>query len=229
MRKGLLLAAGIAAMGAVHSGALASTVYITEFCSDTRNNEHYEFAEFTNVGPLPVSMIGWSEDDSHATANKAGHSLSGFGTLAPGESAIYTEALPADFRTYWGLPASVKVIGPNTTDNLSTAGDSVTLFDSSGTLVDRIDYAPLPGTAANGTPEGVADAVTRNAPLSALGLNDNSLWQDSAIGDAYGSYSAPKKLSILGNPGSYSVPEPASLTLLIPAGMLLASRRRREN
>ncbi|HWE92499.1 MAG TPA: hypothetical protein VG269_00875 [Tepidisphaeraceae bacterium] len=60
MRKVLLVAAGIAAMGAVHSGALASTVYITEFCSDTGNNEHYEFAEFTNVGSLAAPLAGRS-------------------------------------------------------------------------------------------------------------------------------------------------------------------------
>jgi hypothetical protein len=119
--------------------AWGNSVFITEFNSDTGNNEHFEFVEFTNVGALPVDMTGWSEDDSHATANKPGHSLSAFGILAPGESAIFTEAIPSDFRTYWGISNSVKVIGPNATDNLSTTADSVTLFDNTGTLVDRLD------------------------------------------------------------------------------------------
>jgi Lamin Tail Domain len=218
MRKGLLTAAAVAALLGTGSAASAS-VFITEFCSDTGNNEHFEFVEFTNLGSSAVSMVGWSEDDSHATPNVSGHSLSGFGALAPGESAIFTEATPADFRTYWGLPQSVKVIGPYTNDNLSTTADSITLFDSTGTLVDRLDYSTTNG--------GTADAVTRNAPLAVLGLNNNSLWQNSFIGDAYGSYSAPKKQSILGNPGTYAVPELASLTLLVPVGMLLATRRRR--
>jgi hypothetical protein len=187
--------------------AWGNSIFITEFNSDTGNNEHFEFVEFTNVGSLAVDMTGWSEDDSHATPNKPGHSLSAFGTLAAGESAIFTEATPADFRTYWGLSNSVKVIGPNTTDNLSTTADSVTLFDNTGTLVDRLDYS-----AANG---GTADMVTRNAPLSALGKNDNSLWLNSNIGDTFGSFHAALKPIIIGNPGAYPVPEPASQSLLL--------------
>jgi hypothetical protein len=183
-------------------------VYITEFCSDTGNNEHFEFVEFTNVGTAPVDMNGWSEDDSNATPNKTGHSLSAFGTLAPGESGIFTEATPADFRTYWGLPDSVKVIGPYTNDNLSTTS----------ALVDRLDYAANKG--------GSADMVTRNAPLSALGLNNDSLWRNSFIGDAFGSFSAPQKPAIIGNPGSYPVPEPASMGFLSAAALLLLRRRK---
>src|SRR5262249_59823943 len=124
-----------------------------------------------------VAMNGWSEDDRTATANKSGHSLSGFGMLQPHESAIFTEATPANFRAYWGaaLPASVKVIGPYTNDNLSSSADSVTLFNASGQLVDRIDYSTVNGGSANG--------VSRNAPQAALGLNNNSLWVNSASGD----------------------------------------------
>src|SRR5450432_1475537 len=124
---------------------LASTahanVYITEFCSDTGDNQKFEFAEFTNLGNTPVDMTGWSEDDSTAKPNKTGHSLTGLGILAPGESGIITEATPAVFRSYWGLASTVPVVGPYTNDSLSTTADSVTLFNASGTLVDRIDYA----------------------------------------------------------------------------------------
>jgi hypothetical protein len=198
-----------------------NTIFITEFNSDTGNNEHFEFVEFTNVGPLPVDMTGWSVDDNHATPNKPGHSLSAFGTLAAGESAVFTEASPADFRTYWGLSDSVKVIGPNTTDNLSTTADSVTLFDNTGALVDRLDYS-----AANG---GTADLVTRNAPLSALGKNDNSKWVNSSIGDNFGSFHAALKPLMIGNPGTYIVPEPASQSLLVAGGIIFFAliRRRR--
>jgi Lamin Tail Domain len=218
MSKNLLLAIAFGLLLAA-SSASGNSVFITEFISDTGNNEHFEFVEFTNVGSLPVNMTGWSEDDSHATPNKAGHSLSAFGTLAPGESAIYTEATPADFRTYWGLPSSVKVIGPYTTDNLSTTGDSVTLFDGAGTLVDRIDYSP-----ANG---GTADLVSRNAPLSALGTNNNLVWVNSSLGDHFGSFHSALQPSIIGNPGSYPVPEPASQSVLVAGGLTLLALTRR--
>ena len=86
---------GIAALSATVSLTAArsfANVYITEFCSDTGNNEHFEFVEITNLGSSPVDMTGWSEDDSGATPNKSNHSLTGLGTLAPGESGIFTES-----------------------------------------------------------------------------------------------------------------------------------------
>jgi hypothetical protein len=161
-------------------------------------------------------MTGWSEDDSTAKANKSNHSLAGFGTLAPGESAIFTEASPTAFRSYWGsaLSAATKVVGPYTNDNLGTTSDSITLFDDTGTLVDRLDYSTTNG--------GSADGVTRNAPLSALGLNDNSLWVDSSMGDNFGSFSAAQNSSLFGNPGHYPVPEPSTLALSLVALLGLA-------
>jgi hypothetical protein len=194
-----------------------ANVYITEFCSDTGNNEHFEFVEFTNLGTSPVDMTGWSEDDSGATANKANHSLTGLGTLAPGESGIFTEADPAAFRSYWGLSASVPVVGPYTNDNLNTNADSITLFDNTGTLVDHLDYSTTNG--------GSADMVTRNAPFAALGKNDNSLWVNSFIGDVFSSFHAPQKPVIIGNPGSYPTPEPASLAALAVGALLLLRRK----
>jgi hypothetical protein len=212
MLKGLAIAALFVSMCA--GNASGGFVFITEFCSDTGNGQHFEFVEFTNVGSAPVNMTGWSEDDSHATPFQPGHSLTGLGTLAPGESGIITEATPADFRAFWGpeLPATVPVVGPYTNGNLSTTSDSITLFDSTGKLVDRLDYSTTNG--------GTADMVTRNGPLDVLGKNDNALWRNSYIGDSFGSFSAAQKPTIVGNPGHYRVPEPSSIVLIAVAGVL---------
>jgi lamin tail-like protein len=217
MGKCFFAAAACAAMLALADHASAAPIYITEFCSDTGNNQHFEFVEFTNCGSTPVDMTGWSEDDSSATPDKSGHSLTGLGTLNPGESGIITEATPADFRAYWGLSTGVPVVGPYTNDNLNTISDSITLFNSSETLVDRLDYS-----TSNG---GSADMVTRNCPLDALGKNDNALWVNSYIGDAFGSFPAPQKTSIIGNPGAYPLPEPAGLGLIGACAALMARRR----
>jgi len=215
----LLAVVASATLFATAASASAGGVFITEFCSDTGNNEKFEFVEFTNVSHLPVDMTGWSEDDSGATAKKPGHSLSGFGTLSPGESAIFTEATPSAFKAYWGsaLPAALKVIGPYTNDNLSTVSDSITLFDNTGALVDRLDYS-----TANG---GTADMVTRNAPLAALGQNNNSLLINSSIGDHFGSFDAAQKFAIIGNPGYYPAPEPPSIALATMGSIFVVGLR----
>jgi len=87
------LAAAWCLFGLSAAGTAKAGVYITEFNS-TSNVGNFEFVEFTNTGATPVDMTGWSEDDSNRTSNKSSHSLSGFGTLQPGESAIFTEATP---------------------------------------------------------------------------------------------------------------------------------------
>src|SRR5262249_27965166 len=90
------LALGCAAVGARGAG----NMQITEFCSNSGVG-NFEFVEFTNTGDASVDMTGWSEDDSTRTPNKTGHILSAFGTVQPGESVIFTEATPDNFRNYW--------------------------------------------------------------------------------------------------------------------------------
>jgi len=217
MRKMILKAA---ALVTICAASARGNVFITEFCSDTGNNQLFEFSEFTNLGSSPVNMSGWSEDDSNAAPNKSGHMLSGLGTLAPGESGIITQATPADFLAFWGISSSVPVVGPYTTDNLSTTADSITLFNSSGTLVDRLDYSTTKG--------GSADSVTRNCPPDALGKNENSHWVNSFINDGFDSFHANQKISIIGNPGIYkgeSVPEPASVSVLFLGAGLVMGRQ----
>jgi hypothetical protein len=213
------LAAGLAA-SLLATASASANVYITEFSSDAGNNTHYEFVEFTNCGTTPVNMNGWSEDDSHAKAGT--HSLSGLGILQPGESGILTEATPTDFINFWGAPltSAVPIVGPYTNDNLSTTSDSITLFNASNTLVDRLDYS---GTGTTG------DMVGRNCPLNALGLNENSLWVNSFIGDSYGSWFAAGSTANVANPGQYIIlPEPASIGFLGFTALLLARKPRRQ-
>ncbi len=92
-------------------------MYITEWAYQGSGGE---FMEFTNTGSTPVDMTGWSYDDN--TQLPGSVSLSAFGIVAPGESVILADLTAAAFRTEWGLPASVKVIGENT-QNLGRADD----------------------------------------------------------------------------------------------------------
>lgn len=95
-----------------------------------------EFAELTNVGNSAVDMTGWSFDDSSATSGVL--DLSSFGTVMPGESVIITDASAVDFATEWGL-SGVKILGDNSVAKLGR-NDSMHVFDSAGTLIDRLAY-----------------------------------------------------------------------------------------
>jgi predicted extracellular nuclease len=165
-----------------------------------------EFVEFTNVGKAPVDMTGWSFDDDSRLAGS--FSLSSFGTVAPGESVILTEATATDFRNSWGLGVSVKVIG-GLTQNLSR-NDEINLYNSSNALVDRLTFGDqnFPGTIRTQNASG------NPLSLAVLGTNNVAQWTLSKVGDAYGSYTAGGAIA---NPGLftlYQVPEPSSLALL---------------
>jgi len=95
-----------------------------------------EFIEFTNVGNAPVDLTGWSYDDDSRLPGV--FLLTPLGVVQPGQSVVITEATAAAFRSEWSLPMSVGVLGEYT-NNLGR-NDEINLFDSSGTLADRLTY-----------------------------------------------------------------------------------------
>ena len=213
MKRFSRMAAGVALFAAASTSQAA--VYITEWMY---NGD--EFIEFTNLGPAAVDFTGWSYDDDSRTAGTV--SLSAFGTVAAGESVILAERTAVDFRTTWGLSASVKVIGGNGA-NLGR-NDEINLYDASNTLVDRLTYGDqnIPGTIRtlniSGNPGSAA----------ALGANDVAAWVLSAVGDGFGSYAAG---DFVANPGSYevaAVPEPSTYALMLAglAAIFGVARRR---
>lgn len=181
-----------------------------------------EFVELTNLGNTPVDMTGWSFDDDSSIAGTV--SLSGLGTLAPGQSGILAELSEADFRTAWSLSASVPVIGSNST-NLGRA-DAINLFDATNTLIDRLTYADN-AVPANGPRTDVNSGNPATLLLAlegAAGDTTATNWVLSTAGDAFGS--TQSTLGGFGNPGAFRlVPEPTTLGLA--AALALVARRRR--
>jgi predicted extracellular nuclease len=177
-----------------------------------------EFFEFTNTGPAPVDLTGWSYSDDGRVAGEV--DLSSLGTLAVGESAIITEALTADeFRTAWGAPASLKVLAGNVV-NISR-NDELNLYDAADALADRLDYSDqdFPGSPRTQNQSG------NPGSLAAHGANDPTLWVLSTVGDAYGSVASSD--GDVGNPGIFNlVPEPTG-GLLAAMGLAWIVRRRR--
>ncbi|SEA49276.1 Esterase-like activity of phytase [Leifsonia sp. 21MFCrub1.1] len=156
-----------------------------------------EFIELTNLGSTPVSLAGWSFDDDSETPGTV--PLDALGTLASGESAIITESTDAAFRAEWSLGADVKILAGNTT-GLGRA-DEINLFDGTDAvadLVDRLTYNDQGTGAAKGPRTQGKSGVPATA--AALGANDASQWQLSAVGDAEASWASAS--GDIGSPGA---------------------------
>ncbi|MGM3306877.1 choice-of-anchor I family protein [Anabaena sp. WFMT] len=167
------------------------TLQITEYLYSGGNGE---FIEFTNVSSNPVDMTGWSFTDSSRTSGE--FSLSGFGTVQPGESVILTEAVAAEFRTAWGLADTVKIIG-GSTPGLGRA-DEINLFDHHNQLVDRLTYGDETFTGTIRTQN--VSGWTEVANLAATDITTD--WKLSTVGDAQNSLTSIG--GDIGNPGVYN-------------------------
>jgi predicted extracellular nuclease len=172
-----------------------------------------EFVEFTNAGPDPVDMTGWSFDDNSQLAGTV--SLSAFGVVAPGQSVILTDNAATAFAAVWGL-SGISIVGGNTA-NLGR-NDEINVFDAAGNLVDRLTYGDedYPGTVR-------ANKLSCNIPATDYGYTvSQTSWGLATTGDAYGSWAS--SLGEIGSPGR--VPEPATAILLAAAGLSMVRRRR---
>lgn len=212
MKRSVLAMLSIAGL----SSAAVSQVYITEFMYQGIGGANTEFIEFTNFGSDPVDFTGWSYDDDNRRPGQ--FDLSGFGLVAFGESVVITEMDPEDFRTRWGLSASVKILGPFT-NNLGR-NDEINLYDNNGDLVDRLAYGDqfFPGSIR-------PRFNSANIPFGALGQNDPFALVESAPGDVFGSF--VNSAGEAGNPGFYYIiPAPGALALLGMGGLIGLRRRR---
>ena len=121
------------------AGATADAqIHITEWMYNgaTPTTNIGEFVELTNMGLNSVDMTGWSFDDNSRTPGS--QLLGSFGIVAGHESVILTDMTDTQFRSAWGLAASVKVIG-NNSNNLGRS-DEINIYDAANALVDRLTY-----------------------------------------------------------------------------------------
>ena len=180
--------------------APAGVIRITEYMYSSANaagNGVGEFIELTNVGNANIDLTGWSFDDNSRVAGS--FSIGGFGVVQPNESVIITDAAAPVFRTFWYLPAAVKVIGGN--DQNLGRSDEINIYDAANTLVTRLTYNDQGSNPANTVRTQFVSAWPQR---NLLGQSTTAGWQLSVAGDAQNSYVATT--SDLGNPGGYFAP-----------------------
>ncbi|MFN6500828.1 MAG: SdiA-regulated domain-containing protein [Nostoc sp. DedQUE01] len=130
------------------------TLIISEVSPWSSGNSPYgaDWFEVTNTSTSAVTITGWRiDDDSNSFANSV--ALNGVTSIAPGQSVIFIEGnatTASAFKTAWfgsNVPSNF-TIGTYSGSGigLSTGGDAVNLFDSSGNRITGISF----GTSTTG-------------------------------------------------------------------------------
>jgi hypothetical protein len=216
-----------------------AAVRITEFMSEGQGDiesgnggrRQREFFELTNLGASAVDVSSWSYNDNNA--NDPHNWGPEIGSIAAGESIVFTQMPKDEFLNYWGLPSSVRVFPYLQLSNLGNA-DTINIYNSftqdATTLVDSVSYsADVRGSG-----------VSRNRPWGGDGPTVNANWVISSVGDSYQSFLAPNATGFppnypnaidytdLANPGRYvNVPEPALAAVMLGAAAALTLGWRR--
>jgi hypothetical protein len=177
-----------------------------------------DWFELTNTGAAAVTITGWKMDDN-SNAFASAVALNGVTSIAAGQSVVFIEtsnlatAQTAFVNTWFGgtAPAGFAMGSYSGSGvGLSSTADAVNIFDSTGTLVTRVDFNAATTTKTFDNAAGLDNVVI--SQLSAVGVNGAFAGTDGRIG----------------SPGTISaVPVPAAAWLFGGAlGLLGATRRR---
>ena len=136
--------------------------------------------ELTNTGTSSVNITGWKMDDnSNAFANAVG--LRGLSSIAAGQSVVFIEGtatgttdatINAAFKSAWfgtNVPSNLVIANYGGSGvGLSSTSDAVNIFNSTGSLITRVDFG----------------ASTLGQTFdNAAGLNNVTITQLSTIGE----------------------------------------------
>ena len=173
-------------------------LYISEVAAWSSGNSPVgvDWFEVTNSSSSAIDITGWKIDDgSNSFASSA--TLNGITSIAAGESVIFLETADlagksALFLSTWfgeNVPAGIK-IGSYTGSGLglSTGGDAVNLFNSSGVLQANVAFGASP----------TGPYATFN---NAAGLNNATITTLSVVG-VNGANTAVNDTAEIGSPGT---------------------------
>ncbi len=169
-----------------------------------------DWFEVTNTGTTAVNITGWKIDDNSNSFAQA-IALNGITSIAAGESVIFLESSAsnpaataiASFKSVWfgaNVPPALQVgsyqgggVG------LSTGGDAVNLYNSSGELQANVIFGVSPGGPSFPTFDNWA------------GLNNATISQLSVAGvhDAFIAFNDPAEIGSPGSAGKIIISEVA--------------------
>lgn len=140
-------------------------IVITEIMYDPDNSlpdNNYEWVEILNTGAGPVSLNGWTLDDSNTASGGVGTFPDV--TLAAGEVAIFynDNITEAEFIAAFNpAPGTVLIPVAGWRPLNNTGGDTVNLFNDQGTSIESVAYADdaSPGQSLNYTQDGVYEGA----------------------------------------------------------------------
>jgi hypothetical protein len=209
---------GLAALLVAGIAPVHANIIISEVAPYASGNTAYEadWFELTNTGSSAVNLTGWKMDDN-SNSFAAGVALRGVTSIAPGQSVIFLESnasgtndagINSGFKSAWfgsNIPAGLAVGNYGGSGvGLSTSGDAVNIFNSSGGLIANVSFGA---------------STTGKSFDNAAGLNNTAITQLSAV-SVNGAFTAYNGAEI-GSPSAVSaVPEPESFALML-AGLAL--------
>ena len=215
-----------AALSATALPAFAQTVRITEV-APWGNSFGLSYAadwfELTNTGSASVNITGWKMDDN-SNAFGSSVALNGITSIAAGESVIFLETnspstVGASFLSTWFGTSGGPRIGSYTGNGvgLSTNGDAVNIFNSSGALQANVTF-------------GTADATSPYQSFdNAAGLNNAAISLLSAAG-TNGAFVALNDTAEIGSPGLIAaVPGPESYAFMLAGLAVVGAIARKRN
>ncbi|MFM9967678.1 MAG: choice-of-anchor I family protein [Burkholderiales bacterium] len=198
----------------------AATLLISEVNSNASPND---FFELYNFGSTTVDLSGWKWDDDSASFTDAASATFASGTsIAAGQRLVVVGGAtdPATFKTAWGLGtdvATVAVGGPGL-----GSGDTIVLFNASGSVVTSFNYSGvnktasdasviLPSTASTGVSFVVGHAGAAyggTATTSAVwdGVSTSTPAYKAAAVGIDGGFAQPAVAANIGSPGKIGAP-----------------------
>ena len=207
--KRILVAAALLGVNATQA---AASLFVTEIAPWGSISPYgADWFELTNAGASAVDLTGWKmDDDSYSFV--AGAALRGVTSIAPGQSVIFLEGaatsvndltIGSNFKTSWfgaSVPPGLTLgFYGGSGVSLAVGGDTVNVYDSTGTLqadITFLSYQARPTEQTFDNSTGL-NGVTFSA-FSTVGVNQAFI---SADGTAIGS----PGLAVVPEPGEYAV------------------------